>query len=303
MSAHFGFIGLGNMGTPMAGRLLEAGHTLSIYDVRPEALAPLIAKGATAATSAAAVASAVETVFVSLPTPDIVREVALGASGVASGNRVKTFVDLSTSGARMAQEVAKGLAGHDIAAIDAPVSGGVIGAQKGTLALMVSGPRERCAALGPAFDAIGRYFWLGEAPGLGQTMKLCNNLMAAANFAITSEAVVMGVKAGLDAEQMIEVINAASGRNSASEGAFPRAVLGRSFDLGFATGLMYKDVKLYLDEASALGVPVWVSAAVVQMWRLAATQLGPDSDFSNLVKCVEEWAGVEVKGRGKTTDA
>lgn len=295
MSTHYGFIGLGNMGAPMATRLIEAGHRLTIYDIRAEAMGPLIAKGAVAANSAAAVASAVETVFVSLPTPDIVRTVALGANGVASGNRVTTFVDLSTTGAAVAKEIATGLAAQDILAIDAPVSGGINGAKAGTLAIMVAGPRARCDALQPALSAIGKVFWMGESPGLGQTMKLCNNMLAAANFAITSEALCMGVKAGLDAAQMIDVINAASGRNSATQSAFPRAVLDRSFNLGFATGLMHKDVRLFLEEANAQGVPVWVNAAVAQMWRLAASKLGNDSDFSMLVRCIEDWAGVEVK--------
>lgn len=295
MSAHYGFIGLGNMGAPMAERLIDAGNTLTIFDIRAEAMAPLLAKGATVAASPAAVASAAETVFASLPTPEVVRAVALGTDGVASGNRVSTFVDLSTTGATVAKEIAAGLAAQEIVAIDAPVSGGVNGAKAGTLSIMLAGPRALCDALAPALSVIGKVFWMGAAPGLGQTMKLCNNMLAAANFAITSEALCMGVKAGLDAAQMIDVINAASGKNSATQGAFPRAVLDRSFNLGFATGLMHKDVRLFLDEANAQGVPVWVNAAVAQMWRLAASELGNDSDFSRLVTCVEEWAGVEVK--------
>jgi 3-hydroxyisobutyrate dehydrogenase-like beta-hydroxyacid dehydrogenase len=134
MSTHFGFIGLGNMGAPMANRLLDAGHTLTIYDIREDATKPFAARGCKIAASPAAVASAAETVLVSLPTPDVVRAVALGPEGIASGNRITIFVDLSTTGARMAGEVAKGLAEHEIAAIDAPVSGGVGGAIAGTLA-------------------------------------------------------------------------------------------------------------------------------------------------------------------------
>ena len=255
MTEHFGFIGLGNMGRPMASRLLDAGHTLTVYDIREDAMKPFVARGARAAASPAAVASAAETVLVSLPTPDVVRAVALGPNGIASGNRVKTFVDLSTTGSRMAGEIAKGLAEHEIAAIDSPISGGVAGAIAGTVAVMVSGPKETCDALRPAFDAIGKYFYLGDKPGLGQTMKLCNNLLSAACFAATCEAIVTGVKAGLDAKQMIEVINAASGKNDATERKFPRAVLPRTFNMGFTAGLMHKDVKLYMDEAAALGVP------------------------------------------------
>src|SRR5215468_412898 len=146
-SMRLGFIGLGNMGAPMAARLLDAGHTLTVFDTRSVALQPFTARGAVAAASAAAVACAAETVLVSLPTPAIVREVALGESGIASGTSVRTFVDLSTTGPRVAQEIATELASRRIVAMDAPVSGGVAGAKKGTLAVMVSGPRDRHDAL------------------------------------------------------------------------------------------------------------------------------------------------------------
>jgi 3-hydroxyisobutyrate dehydrogenase-like beta-hydroxyacid dehydrogenase len=291
-----GFIGLGNMGAPMAGRLVDAGYNLTVFDTRAAALQPFTARGATAAASPAAVASAVDTVLVSLPTPAIVRAVALGENGVASGTRVKTFVDLSTTGPRAAQEIAAELAARNIVAVDSPVSGGVSGAQKGTLAVMVSGPKDRHDALKPALEVIGKVFYLGEKPGLGQMMKLANNLLSATAMAISCEAIVMGVKAGLDPKVMVDVINAGSGRNSATQEKFPRSILPRTFDYGFATGLMYKDVKLCLEEAQALGVPMWVASAVQQLWLLANNELGPDSDFTRIIQCLEGWAGVEVKG-------
>src|SRR5262249_44748082 len=187
------------------------------------------------------------------------------------------------------------LASRRIVAMDAPVSGGVAGAKKGTLAVMVSGQRDRHDALRPALESIGKVFYLGDKPGLGQTMKLANNLLSATAMAISCEAMVMGVKAGLDARVMVEVINAGSGRNSATQEKFPRSILPRTFDYGFATGLMYKDVKLCLEEAEALGVPMWVASAVRQLWLLANTELGPDSDFTRIIECVERWANVQVK--------
>ena len=294
MSKHLGFIGLGNMGAPMAGRLLDAGYALTVFDTREDALRPFVAKGAQTASSPAALASAVDTVLVSLPTPDIVKRVVLGSDGLLSGTKLKTFVDLSTTGPRTAEEISKELAAKGIAALDSPVSGGVGGAQKGTLAVMISGPKERFEALRPALEIIGKVFYLGEKPGLGQMMKLANNLLSATALAITSEAMVLGVKAGLDPKVMLDVINAGSGRNSASQDKFPKSILPRTFDFGFANGLMYKDVKLCLEEASALGVPMWVASAVRQMWLLACTQMGPEQDFTTIVKCVEQWAGVEV---------
>ena len=295
MSKDIGFIGLGNMGAPMAGRLLDAGYALTVFDTRAAALESFVARGARAAASPAAVASEVETVLVSLPTPEVVKQVALGPEGIATGKKVTTLVDLSTTGPRVAQEVAAALAAGDITAVDAPVSGGVAGAQKGTLAVMVSGPPGLCESLRPVLEVFGEFFYLGDKPGQGQTMKLANNLLSATAMAITSEALVMGVKAGLDPKVMLDVINAGSGRNSASQDKFPRAVLPRTFDAGFTTELMYKDVKLCLEEAEAMGVPMWVAGAVRQLWYLAATQIGAQKDFTTIVQCIERWAGVEVK--------
>jgi 3-hydroxyisobutyrate dehydrogenase-like beta-hydroxyacid dehydrogenase len=302
MPGHLGFIGVGKMGGPMAGRLLDAGYALTVFDTRMPVAQPLVARGAQLASSPAAVASAVETVLVSLPTPDVVKEVALGSRGVAEGTKVKTFVDLSTTGPRMAEDIAKGLAAKGVTAVDAPVSGGVSGAQNGTLAVMVSGPQQRFDALRPVLEVFGKAFYLGERPGLGQMMKLVNNLLSATSLVITSEAMVLGVKAGLDPQIMLDVINAGSGRNSASQDKFPRSILPRTFDFGFTNALMYKDVKLCLDEAAALGVPMWVANAVRQMWFLAYTQLGAEQDFTTLIKCLEAWAGVEVKASSTTAE-
>ena len=295
MSKDLGFIGLGKMGAPMAGRLLDAGYALTIFDTREAALAPFVARGAKSAGSPAAVAAGVETVLVSLPTPDIVRQVALGHDGIAAGKKVRTFVDLSTTGPRAAQEIAAQLAQKGITAVDSPVSGGVGGAQKGTLAVMASCPRALFESLKPVLEVLGKVFYLGDKPGLGQSMKLANNLLSATALAITSEAMVMGVKAGLDPRVMLDVINAGSGRNSASQDKFPKAILPRTFDFGFTTELMYKDVKLFLQEAEAMGIPMWVASAVGQLWFLTYSQIGPQKDFTTIVQCIEQWAGVEVK--------
>ncbi len=293
-----GFVGLGRMGAPMAGRLMDAGHELAVYDRAEDAMAPLLARGARRCASPAEVASAAEVVLASLPTPDVVRQVALGEDGVLRGNRVATFVDLSTTGPRVAAQVAEEFArsGLGRVTVDAPVSGGVSGAERGTLAVMVSCPRPTFDELEPVLKVFGKPFFLGEKPGSAQTMKLANNLLAAAALAISSEAIVMGVKAGLDPKLMVEVINAGSGRNSATQDKFPRAVLPRTFDFGFATGLSYKDVRLCVDEAEALGVPMVVGSAVRQLLAVTNATFGAESDFTNVVRTVEQWAGVEVRG-------
>lgn len=297
MTKHsFGFVGLGNMGAPMAMRLINAGYDLVVCDTSEEAAAKLTSLGARRLASPAQVADQVETVFLSLPTPEIVENVALKEGGLCEGSRVKQVVDLSTIGPRAAAAVAKGLAQRNIVYVDSPVSGGVSGAVKGTLAVMVSCPRGVFEALEPVLANFGKVFFLGEEAGQAQTMKLANNIMSAAAVAITSEAVVMGVKAGLNPKVMLDVINAGSGRNTASADKFPRCVLPRSFDVGFAAALAYKDVRLCVDEAEYIGVPMVVGSAVRDMLAITLALCGKSADFSDVVKVCESWAGVEVRG-------
>jgi 3-hydroxyisobutyrate dehydrogenase-like beta-hydroxyacid dehydrogenase len=290
-----GFIGLGNMGAHMARRLLEAGHRVVVYDTRQEAIGDLAARGAIAARSPAEVANAAETVMASLPTPDVVLKVATGPDGVIEGKRVRRFVDLSTTGAMMAQRIFKLLSARGIVQIDSPVSGGVRGAEKGTLAVMVSGPLAEIAAIEPALAVIGKIFILGERPGAGQTMKLVNNVLSATAMTATAEAMVTGMKAGLDPRLMLDVINAGTGRNTATEDKFAKAVLPGTFDLGFTAGLMMKDVNLFLAEREALGVPTDVIDAVARLLKLTCDEAGPDADISAVVQPVEKRAGVKVR--------
>lgn len=298
MPQDIGFIGVGKMGEPMAKRLLAADHKVHVFDTNAAAVAAIVAKGGVAARTPAEVASKAETVLVSLPTPAIVKQVALGADGVIAGKGVKTYVDLSTTGPRVAAEVAAALAAKGIVSIDAPVSGGVGGAEKGTLSIMVSGPHNQCGLLRPMFETLGKYFYIGDKPGMGQLMKLCNNMLSAITLAASSEIMTFGVKGGLDPNVMVDVINVSSGGNTALRDKFPKSILPRSFDYGFATGLMYKDVRLALDEAEAIDVPMTISAVVRQVFNEANGRFGGDSDFTNIVRLFEEAAGgVEVKAQ------
>lgn len=170
------------------------------------------------------------------------------------------------------------------------------GATAGTLAVMVSGPRAEFDLLSSVFDVLGRAIFVSEQPGAAQTMQLINNLMAATTLAATAEVMVMGVKAGLDADVMIDVLNAGSGGTHASRDKFPRAVLPRTFDYGFATGLMAKDVRLYLDEAASLGMPVEMAHTVQRIWEETLRTEGAESDFTSVIKPMEKAAGVTVKG-------
>jgi 3-hydroxyisobutyrate dehydrogenase-like beta-hydroxyacid dehydrogenase len=289
-----GFIGLGHMGFPMARRLIDAGYDVIAFDTRTEALDRLVALGARPASSPKGVADVAETIMASLPSPRAAVEVATGAAGVVEGSRVRRYVDLSTIGSSTAVQIHDVLAGRNIAAIDSPVSGGVGGAENGTLAMMVSAPRVEFDTLQPVLETLGRPMHVGEQPGSAQTMKLVNNILAATVLVATSEVVVMGAKSGLDPSVMIDALNAGSGSTSASRDKFPRAILPRTFDYGFATGLMVKDVRLYLDEARTLGVPVEIAEAVARLWEATLNDEGADSDFTSVIKPIERAAGVTV---------
>jgi 3-hydroxyisobutyrate dehydrogenase-like beta-hydroxyacid dehydrogenase len=288
------FIGVGRMGSSMAARLIAAGHELTIYDPVASATAPLTALGAKVASSVADAASASMVAMASVPGPADARET---ARLIADSPALKIFVDLSTSGPAAAQAIAALLAPRGISAIDAPVSGGVKGAASGKLAIMASGPKPAMQHVRPLLEVLGKVYELGEKPGLGQTVKLANNLMSAASLAIAAEALAMGVKAGVDPAAMLDVLNASSGRNSATQDKIPKHVLNRKFDFGFANALSFKDVRLCLDEAEALGVPMVVGAAVRQMLSITHQLQGASADCTDLVKVVENWAGCQIGGK------
>lgn len=283
-----GFIGLGNMGGPMAARLAAAGFGLVVYDAAgtPER-AP---GGARCAGSCAEVAAAADTVLLSLPDARIVDEVA--AEIAAAAERVTaTVVDFSTIGIAAARATHERLAAAGIGYVDAPVSGGAAGAKAGTLALMAAADAATFARLGAVFEAVSaKAFRVGASAGQGQAMKLLNNFLSATAMAATSEAVAFGEHQGLELETMISVLNAATGRNSATSDKFPKRILTGSFDAGFATALMTKDVVLYLEGVAAAGTGSGVAAAVGEVWRGCERAL-PDSDFTRVYQFVRGDAG------------
>jgi hypothetical protein len=294
MSEPIGFVGLGQMGGPMSRRLLAAGHRLVVHDARGEAMDALVAEGAEAAGSPAEVAARAEVVLVSLPTPQVVRAVALGPDGLIHGGAIRTYVDLSTTGQAVAVEVAAALAERGIVTLDAPVSGGVRGAVAGTLAVMVAGPAAELQRVRGPLEVFGRVFHVGERPGLGQLMKLANNFLSATAIVATAEAIVLGVKGGLDPATMLAVINASTGRTTASEDKFPRQVLSGKYAAGFTTGLLTKDLGLCAAAAAALGVAMPVAAEVYAQWQRAVAEVGADADITRIVALVERAAGVRI---------
>jgi 3-hydroxyisobutyrate dehydrogenase-like beta-hydroxyacid dehydrogenase len=290
-----GFVGLGAMGQHMVARLLDAGHELAVFDTRPEAIEPHAARGARGCESAAAVADVADVVLVSLPTPDVVRAVATGDRGLLGGKAMRTFVDLSTTGPLVAAEVAAKLAESGVAYLDAPVSGGVAGARAGTLTIMAAGDADVFDRTRPLLESIGKnVVHVGDEPGQGQLAKVLNNLLSATAIAITSEALALGVRGGLSARTLVDVFNSSSGRNTATADKFPVQVLPRAFAAGFRLELMNKDVQLCLAEAQRRGVPMVLGGSVGQLWSLAAATQADGADCTELVRMVEDWAGVVI---------
>lgn len=285
-----GFLGLGRMGAPMASRLVGHVDRLLVHDISAEAVAALVAKGAEAAGSAAALGEKCDLVLLSLPTPPIVRD---AVAEVISGGSPRIVCDLSTSGPKLAQELHGLLTAHGIAGFDAPVSGGIRGAELGSLAIMVGGPEAHYEEVRPILDRIGNPFFLGETPGAGQVAKLANNLLSLAAIAVTAEAMALAIKAGIDPARMIEVLNAGTGANSATRDKWPRAVLPRTFDFGFSAQLSLKDTRLALEEARAMGVPLPTGERLEALLERVLAAYGDDADFTEMAKVVEADAGLD----------
>ncbi|HTP19980.1 MAG TPA: NAD(P)-dependent oxidoreductase [Solirubrobacteraceae bacterium] len=295
-----GFVGLGTVGGPMARRLLEAGHQLSVYDTAPIAVSGLAEAGAEACESARGVADVADLVLVSLPSPEVVSEV---ARDLAGGSALRVYVDLSTTGPQVAEEVAELMGTAGVGVVDAPVSGGRAGAESGRLTVMVAGAPEDVAIARPVLELLGsRIFVVGEQPGQGQAVKVINNLMSACSIAITAEATSLGVKAGVDPATLLEVVAASSGSNTAAAQKFPAYVLTRSFEQGFRLNLMAKDVRLCLSEARRHNVPMLLGATVEQLWNLGEAKFPEDADFIEIVRMFEDWANVTIESGGERAD-
>jgi len=288
---NIGLIGLGNIGQHFATRLLAAGHELVVHDRNAAAQERFVAKGAKGADSARDLASRVEIVLLCLPIPRVVADV---AAEVAQGGKVRIVLDLSTTGPSVTKDVEALLKAKGIALVGAPVSGGTANAEKGALAVMPAGPSQAYEEVEPLLRVIGnKIFYLGADPTLGQTMKIINNTLYATSMIASLEALVYGVKAGLDSKTMLDVINVSSGRSFATLERIPQCVLDRSFPVRFTTELLHKDVKMCIDEAEKLGAPMLVSQTARQFLAFAMTQGDGDKDNVYPIRHFEQWAGVQ----------
>ena len=295
-----GFLGVGAIGQPIAEHIL-AGHSLIVCDVSEKALSRFHGR-VSIANSPAQVASEAETVFACLPTLQSYRDAILGPGGLIEGTRVRSFIQIGTTGPDLAKTMDDALSKRGIASLDAPVSGGTPRARSGTLTVMTSGPRElfdRCEHLLRTFAS--KVVYLGSSVGSAQTMKLINNLLSASNLAVASEMLVLGVKAGLDPEAMLEVLNDGTGQNSATLTKIPDHVLPRTFDYGGRLEVVYKDLQSLLHEAELLGVATPLSALTNETYRIAMARGAPTDDMTAVIRHMEQSANVLVGGKRTTS--
>lgn len=298
MTAPLGFIGCGHMGGAMALRLAEAGYPLVACDPDTTRLLPLTARGATVAATPREVADRAEIVFACLPSQTISREAACGDNGVVHGKAIRIYVESSTIGQPTIAAIADRLAAANIAVLDMPVSGGPSWAREGKLTAILSGPRDARDKVAPVLAHLaGRTIVVGDRPGLAQVAKIVNNALSLTAMMITSEAMVAGVKAGIDADALIEVINAGTGRNSATVDKFPKAVLPRTFAYGGPVSMGVKDMQLYCDLGRSSQATTPIGERVAELWRVITDDIGPNCDLTEMVRHFEKIAGIEVRGR------
>jgi 3-hydroxyisobutyrate dehydrogenase-like beta-hydroxyacid dehydrogenase len=285
-----GYIGLGAMGRPMAVNITEAGHDVVVFDLNENQTKILAQRGASVAGSPKEVADEADYVLTCLPSIVAAEAVALGKDGVIAGSRAKAFVNMGTTGSAFARSTAEAMNAAGKAYLDAPISGGPPGAEAGTLGVMCSGDRSTFEALKDnALEAISaKLVYLGEKPGAAQVMKLVNNIIFFGNVAVAMEALTLGAKAGLSAEQMLEVINASSGRNTATEWLIPNHVLNRAFDFGGANYIIAKDLDLWRQEVEAFETPMQLGVNMRTLYLQSMWKEGMDADITTLLKTLEE---------------
>jgi 3-hydroxyisobutyrate dehydrogenase-like beta-hydroxyacid dehydrogenase len=279
MKPTLGFVGIGNIGEPVCRHLLEEGYELLIYDVDPEALAKLGDTPAEPAASLETLASKSDVVLLSLPNSDIVEGVVFGEGGLEEGfSAGKTLIDTSSSKPSSTRNIAKRLAAKGIDMLDAPVSGGVLRAREGALAVMVGGEREVYEKYREVLESFGaKIFYVGDH-GAGHLVKALNNLLSATTLASAAEATLVARRAGVAPDKFVEIINASNGRSYSTEVKFPRYILNRAFDDGFALGLMNKDMKIALEAAAEMEFPMPIGSTLAQIWEIAAAHgYGPEN--------------------------
>ncbi len=295
-SAIVGFIGVGKMGAPMSKNLRRGDYTVVAYDTRPENVKALAGDGVQEATSLAELAMRADVVITMLPNSDVVDAVVDGREGIATHlGKGKLIIDMSSSYPTRTGILASRVGEKGLRLIGAPVSGGVVGAEAATLAIMPGGPKEIVNAAMPIFETLGKTIvHIDEAPESGHAMKCVNNFLSATSLLVSMEAMVLASKLGLNPEKALQVLNGGSGMNSATKDKWPRFLLPRDFACGFSTGLMHKDLSMGSDLARENGVAAFYLNHAREIYGLGVQKYGPDSDQTELLQMFEEWSGQQV---------
>jgi 2-hydroxy-3-oxopropionate reductase len=290
-----GFVGLGLMGRPMARNLLEAGYELVVHNRSQGKVEELVAEGAEAAESPREVAENSGVVFTMLPGPPEVREVVLGEDGLLRGAvEGSLLVDMSTSSPVLAKELARIAREQGVGMLDAPVSGGDVGAKEGTLSIMVGGDEEDFVRAKPLFEVMGKTVVHVGKSETGQTVKACNQIVVALNIEAVSEALVLGSKAGVDPAKVIEVLSGGLANNSVME-VKAEKFLSRDFEPGGKVESHHKDLGIALEAGREHEVPLPVTAIVDQMFEALMVKGRSGWDHSTLIPLIEEWAGHDTR--------
>ena len=288
VSKHIGLIGIGNMGTPMATRLVAAGHTVSGFDLSADARGRLAEVGGTPVESVTDMAGA-DVIILMLPNSKVVEAVLTeqGLLGVLDSST--TIVDMSSSEPLKTQELSELAAKQGITLIDAPVSGGVSGAKAGTLSVMVGGTDEQVASVRDVLEVFGKVTHTGKV-GSGHAVKALNNLLSAVSLLATSEAMYAGIDFGVDPKVMLEVINKSSGRSGSTDNKWPNFILTETFNSGFGAGLMLKDMKIATDLTRQLGRPTLLGSDAFTYWEKAVSELPAGADHTEIARWLAEQA-------------
>lgn len=296
MEEKIGFIGLGAMGQPMSRRLLEAGFRLVVYDIRPEAIAVLVEKGAEAASSVKEVAEKCRKVITIVPNSEGVEQVVFGPRGLLEGVQAgDILIEMTSAYPPSTLKVHQALLAKGVSMIDAPVSGGVVGAEAGTLSIMVGGDEATFEACRPILAVLGKnLFYMGEA-GAGHTVKAINNFLSATTMAATSEALILATRLGLSPQRVIEVLQVSTGRSYSTDFKFPKFVMPRTFNSGFTLGLMYKDIDTVTRMAREYRIPMFLANMVQQMFGYAMAQGGEKKDHTAIFTFLEGLAKAKLE--------
>ena len=294
-----GFIGIGNMGWPMAANLVKAGFDVVVCDARPEHAARFATEvGGDAAADAAAAARGADAVITILPTSKHVGQ-AVEAMGEALAPGA-LLIDMTSGVPTVTKAIAESLATRGVVVIDAPVSGGVPRAKSGELAIMLGGDPAAVQRADPVLRAMGNALTHVGPVGAGQAMKALNNLMGAAGFLIGVEALLIGQRFGLDPAQMVDVLNSSTGMNNSTQKKFKQYVLSRRFDAGFTLDLMAKDVSVALEVAKDTATPAPFSALCRELWAGALGMLGPGQDHTAMAQFSERLVGETLGGGNRS---